>query len=657
MKISHKLLISFGFINLLIALSSALVYYRLNQINQSQQMLLAQALPALQRDEASQKALVATVSALRGYLILGKDPAQAARLKQEWEGAWQVITSQQFDVGLVQSLKSFKSSQEKVWAIAHTEENLPAHTLMLQEAGPLAEAALDQLQSFANEEVETPQDQLSGDRRMLLKQVGDAYNSLSNALSALRDFLISGDPEYRSKYEDYYKFHQQRVAELKQQSSLFSETERSLWQLFEEMGTPFSELVGQVISKRQAPDWDQANYLMAKEIEPMQESLYERLAKQVGETRSKVTAISGEMTQAGHSITRTLLLATGSSIVLGMLVAWLFSRRLTRDIASLVVRAGEVADGKLAANPLPVLSQDELGGLTGSINRMSAQLRNLVSELQGAVGQVDVACQDVGSTTQAIVTDLTAQDIRVKAVASAIEQMSVSTKEVAGNIVNAADSAHQVQQQTRQGQNALARMTDAMQQIAAMIGQANHAMGLLEKQSEQVGQITEVIATIAEQTNLLALNAAIEAARAGDQGRGFAVVADEVRQLATRTHQSTAEISQTISAISQQTRQTVTTVSGGTQLVEQGRDAVGLVTETLNAMNQLVQALSGQLEAIATATEQQSKVAAELAGTVEDIAALSRQSCQQSQQGEGIVARLAGDTGKLTAVIARFELE
>ncbi|WP_421219244.1 HAMP domain-containing methyl-accepting chemotaxis protein [Aeromonas jandaei] len=657
MKISHKLLISFGFINLLIALSSALVYYRLNQINQSQQMLLAQALPALQRDEASQKALVATVSALRGYLILGKDPAQAARLKQEWEGAWQVITSQQFDVGLVQSLKSFKSSQEKVWTIAHTEENLPAHTLMLQEAGPLAEAALDQLQSFANEEVATPQDQLSGDRRMLLKQVGDAYNSLSNALSALRDFLISGDPEYRSKYEDYYKFHQQRVAELKQQSSLFSETERSLWQLFEEMGTPFSELVGQVISKRQAPDWDQANYLMAKEIEPMQEILYERLAKQVGETRSKVTAISGEMTQAGHSITRTLLLATGSSIVLGMLVAWLFSRRLTSDIASLVVRAGEVADGKLAANPLPVLSQDELGGLTGSINRMSAQLRSLVSELQGAVGQVDAACQDVGSTTQAIVTDLTAQDIRVKAVASAIEQMSVSTKEVAGNIANAADSAHQVQQQTRQGQNALARMTDAMQQIAAMIGQANHAMGLLEKQSEQVGQITEVIATIAEQTNLLALNAAIEAARAGDQGRGFAVVADEVRQLATRTHQSTAEISQTISAISQQTRQTVTTVSGGTQLVEQGRDAVGLVTETLNAMNQLVQALSGQLEAIATATEQQSRVAAEVAGTVEDIAVLSRQSCQQSQQGEGIVARLAGDTGKLTAVIARFELE
>ena len=57
------------------------------------------------------------------------------------------------------------------------------------------------------------------------------------------------------------------------------------------------------------------------------------------------------------------------------------------------------------------------------------------------------------------------------------------------------------------------------------------------------------------------------------------------------------------------------------------------------------------------ATEQQSRVAAEVSGTVDDIAALSRQSCQRSQQGEEIVARLAGDTGKLKAVIARFDLD
>ncbi|ELO1555856.1 HAMP domain-containing methyl-accepting chemotaxis protein [Aeromonas hydrophila] len=657
MKISSKLLLSFCFINLLVILSSSLVYHQLGRIGQAGSALLEQALPALQRDEASQKALVATISSLRAYLILGKDPAQAARLKQEWEGAWQVIEHQQFTTELARSLKAFKTSQQKVWDIAHTDENLPAHTLMLQEAGPLAESALDQLQSFANEEVATPQDQLPGDRRLLLKQVGDAYNGLSNALSALRDFLISGDPDYRTKYQDYYQFHQQRVAELKQQEANFTEAQKGIWSLFEEMSAPFAELVGQVISKRQAPDWDQANHLMATEIEPALGQLATQLAGQVTQTRAEVESMGQKMTSAGQAINRTLLLATLTVIVLGTLVALVFSRRLTRDIASLVLRADLVANGRLPARPLPVQSQDELGGLTGSINQMSGQLRQLVGEIQGAVGQVDGACGEVGSTTRAIVTDLASQNQRVDTVAAAIEQMSVSTRDVAGNIAEAARAAQQAEQQTRQGGHELARMTATMQQIAAMIAEANEAMGQLSSQSEQVGRVTEVIATIAEQTNLLALNAAIEAARAGEQGRGFAVVADEVRLLASRTSQSTEEISQTIASIQQQTHQTVNTVGSGTRLVEEGRGAVDSVTGTLNAMLQLVQDLSGQLGAIATATEQQSRVAQEVAGTVEEIAGLSRQSSQRSQQGEEIVARLAQDTGRLTAVISRFELD
>ncbi|MEG0008865.1 MAG: methyl-accepting chemotaxis protein [Aeromonas sp.] len=656
MKISSKLLFSFCFINLLIMLSSALVYHQLGRIEQSQEALLAQALPALQRNEASQKALIATVSALRAYLILGKDPAQAERIKQEWDGAWQLIERQSLTPALSKSLKGFKGEQEKVWALAHTEENLPAHSLMLLEAGPLAEAALDQLQSFANEEVATPQAELPGDRRLLLKQVGDAYNSLANALSALRDFLISGDKEYLGKYQDYYQFHQQRVAELKQQQANFTEAQKGLWALFEQMSSPFAELVAQVIAKRQAPDWDQANHLMATAVEPALTQLAGQLAAQVTHTRGEVDLMAGKMANAGQTIHSTLLLATSSTILLGTLVALLFSRRLTRDIASLVTRAGLVADGRLPAEPLPVLRQDELGGLTGSINRMSGQLRQLVGEIQGAVGQVEGACREVGYTSNHIVGDLASQNQRVDTVAAAIEQMSVSTRDVAGNIADAADAARQTEQQARQGGDALARMGATMAQIAAMIAEANQAMGQLRSQSEQVGRVTDVIATIAEQTNLLALNAAIEAARAGEQGRGFAVVADEVRQLASRTSQSTAEINQTIASIQQQTRQTAETVSSGTRLVEQGSGAVASVTETLEAMTQLVQDLSSQLGTIATATEQQSRVAQEVAGTVEEIAGLSRQSSERSQQGEAIVARLAQETGRLTSAISRFEL-
>ena len=288
MKIAAKLLLAFGFVNLLILLSAVLIHHQQNKIGASEQALMHQALPALQRDEASQKALVATVSALRGYLILGEDPGQAQRLKQEWQAAWQLIEGQTMAPALGERLAAFKLSQQQLWELAHTDDNFPAHTLMLQEAGPLAEAALDQLQSFTNEEVASEESQLSGDRRRLLKQVGDAYNGLSNALSALRDYLISGEGDYRQKYQDYYQFHRQRVAEIKGQAADFTEAQKRLWDLFEEMSTPFNDLVEQVIAKRQAPDWNRANYLMAKEIEPALHELAAQLAEQVSQTHAEV---------------------------------------------------------------------------------------------------------------------------------------------------------------------------------------------------------------------------------------------------------------------------------------------------------------------------------------------------------------------------------
>jgi len=105
---------------------------------------------------------------------------------------------------------------------------------------------------------------------------------------------------------------------------------------------------------------------------------------------------------------------------------------------------------------------------------------------------------------------------------------------------------------------------------------------MLTEQADNIQSIVSTIKSIADQTNLLALNAAIEAARAGEQGRGFAVVADEVRQLASRTTESTKEISDVVSNNQDVTRNVQEGINAVSEFVEKGRNQISEIETVMH---------------------------------------------------------------------------
>ena len=105
---------------------------------------------------------------------------------------------------------------------------------------------------------------------------------------------------------------------------------------------------------------------------------------------------------------------------------------------------------------------------------------------------------------------------------------------------------------------------------------------------EDVKSFVESIINISNQTNLLALNASIEAARAGEAGKGFAVVADEIRQLSEQTKDASANITEIINKLNEDTRRANESIENSVSSVEKQNELIDDTRDKFNAMGEAV---------------------------------------------------------------------
>ena len=267
---------------------------------------------------------------------------------------------------------------------------------------------------------------------------------------------------------------------------------------------------------------------------------------------------------------------------------------------------------------------DEIGMLAGAINRAYASKGKALSEIELGTYLVESQSLLLEHAAEVSSAGVKKQEQDTEQSATAIQQMSLGVKHLSENAQSASSRANQALDATEKGHNSVTATKKQIHELYNNISQMSDAILNLNKDTESISSVLDVIRGIAEQTNLLALNAAIEAARAGEQGRGFAVVADEVRTLASRTQESTQEIQATINNLVDSSKQVVSAME---QSSSQSQEAVSQIDETdrnLSAILEFVTEINQINSQIASTTEEQSVTSEQVADSLAKISSASK---------------------------------
>lgn len=247
------------------------------------------------------------------------------------------------------------------------------------------------------------------------------------------------------------------------------------------------------------------------------------------------------------------------------------------------------------------------------------------------------------------------QKVESESVATAINELVMTSQEITQNIEHAANNAHTVKNEADKGLKYTMDANGSLSLLSEDVRKSQDMIAGLEQQSLEVHSIISTIQGIAEQTNLLALNAAIEAARAGESGRGFSVVADEVRQLSLLTNNSIQQIESTINGLTEGVQTTVSLMQDSLVKADETSSKTTQALESIKHITNQVSQMFDLNSQIATASEEQSMVSADIDRNIVRIAELANDTHQVATKSAMSVDQVNQVGSKLGGIIQQFK--
>ena len=484
-------------------------------------------------------------------------------------------------------------------------------------------------------------------------------------------------------------------AETKYAALLDTDAERKLWEKFEGEWKEYMEMNVQIQKFSRDGQTEKAIDMLTTSKE-----LYHKTSESLGAIvdfnveGSEKTSASGDkvFNDSRSMVIGMLIVVLLISVVLMAFIIRNTLRQLGKDPGELNAIAHRVVDGdyniddggkKMGVYGAIVEMVNALKTHIDNARHESENAREQSRKAQEAMEQAEAASTEAQSKTEAMLvaadkleqvgnvvssasTQLSAQieqsdrgaaesAQRLSEAATAMNEMNATVQEVARNAGSASTASAETKQKAEAGAQVVEKAVRSIDQVHQMSLELKDDMTQLNEHAQDITRIMGVISDIADQTNLLALNAAIEAARAGEAGRGFAVVADEVRKLAEKTMASTQDVGNAIKSIQESTAKSMTGVDNAVERIGEATELANQSGAALEEIVATVEATGDQVNAIATASEEQSAASEEINQSIVQVNDMSRQTAEAMGEAAKAVSELAAQAQTLTELIRELK--